>query len=267
MYHAHWGLSDTPFSSGHDPRYFYQSPTHEEGLARLHFLVEQHRRLGLLLGESGSGKTLLLEMLAAEMHRAGQSVVRFSLIGLEPGEYLGQLACQLGRDPQRNASIAQLWRRITDRLTEQRYDDRPTVILLDDAHLAASSVLAHVLRLVHFDPSSQSRLTIVLAGTPEGAKRLSAELLELVELRIDLEAWEPGETQQYVEHSLAQAGREAPVFDRSAISRLHELTHGVPRRVSQLADLALLAGAGRHLEQIDAQVVESVYQELGVIRV
>jgi type II secretory pathway predicted ATPase ExeA len=48
------------------------------------------------------------------------------------------------------------------------------------------------------------------------------------------------------------------------VDRLHELAHGIPRRVSQLADLALLAGAGRNLDQIDAEVVETVYQELGV---
>jgi hypothetical protein len=43
------------------------------------------------------------------------------------------------------------------------------------------------------------------------------------------------------------------------------LAEGVPRRVNQLADLSLLAGAGRELGQIDTETVESVYQELGVI--
>ena len=59
MYQSHWGLRESPFRDGPDPQSFYQSPTHEEALARLHFLVEQHRRLGLLLGPEGSGKSLL----------------------------------------------------------------------------------------------------------------------------------------------------------------------------------------------------------------
>ena len=41
----------------------------------------------------------------------------------------------------------------------------------------------------------------------------------------------------------------------------------VRRRVAQLADFSLLAGAGRNLSQIDAEVVESVYHELGVVPV
>ena len=87
----------------------------------------------------------------------------------------------------------------------------------------------------------------------------------LAELRIDLEPWQRADTEQYVKTLLSQAGRQSPVFAQPAVDRLHELAHGIPRRVSQLADLALLAGAGQNLEQIDAGVVEEVYQELGVV--
>ena len=46
---------------------------------------------------------------------------------------------------------------------------------------------------------------------------------------------------------------------------MHELTGGIPRRVKQLADLALLAGAGRNLVQIEPDTIDSVYHELGVV--
>ena len=65
MYQAHWGLQESPFRGLLDPKFFYQSPTHEEALARLQFLVDQQRRLGLLVGPPGSGKSLLLEVFAA----------------------------------------------------------------------------------------------------------------------------------------------------------------------------------------------------------
>ena len=69
MYQAHWGLQESPFRGDLDPKSFYQSPTHEEALARLSFLVGQHRRLGLLVGPSGSGKSLLLEVFAQQLRR------------------------------------------------------------------------------------------------------------------------------------------------------------------------------------------------------
>ena len=52
-----------------------------------------------------------------------------------------------------------------------------------------------------------------------------------------------------------------------AVARLHELSGGIPRRITQLADLSLVAGAGEQLAEIDADVVEAVYHELGVVRV
>jgi type II secretory pathway predicted ATPase ExeA len=91
--------------------------------------------------------------------------------------------------------------------------------------------------------------------------------LERSELRIDLEPWAAGDTENYLKASLARAGREAPLFDPTAVARLHQLGEGIPRRISQLADLALLAGAGQNLRQIDEATVESVYHELGVVEV
>ncbi len=66
---------------------------------------------------------------------------------------------------------------------------------------------------------------------------------------------------------MAQAGCEAAVFAEPALARLQELSHGIPRRINQLAELALLAGAGQELPQIGAEVVESAYRELGVAQV
>jgi type II secretory pathway predicted ATPase ExeA len=64
MYRSHWHLRTSPFRSGGASRYFHRGAAHEEAIARLGFLVDDGRRLGLLLGESGVGKTLVLSVLA-----------------------------------------------------------------------------------------------------------------------------------------------------------------------------------------------------------
>ena len=267
MYHSHWGLDETPFRTPLDPRFFHESPTHEEALARLHFLVDYRRRLGLLIGPQGSGKSLLLEVFAGQLRERGLPVAKLGLLGVDRLEMLWLLAGELDLNPGGELSFPRLWRAITDRLTEYRYQQLDTVVLLDDADRAAKPVLTEVARLVQFDCSPESRLTIVLAGRPTQAARLGDALLERAELRIDVEPWKPDETEEYVRASLARAGRESPVFDTAALERLHQLGEGIPRRIIQLADLALVAGAGRSLERIDADTVESVYRELGVIEV
>jgi len=264
MYETHWGLTRSPFSGGLDARAFYQSPTHEEALARLYFLVERHRRLGLLLGPGGSGKSLLLRFFRDELGRRGAAVAGLNLSGLGHEELLPRLAEQLGLMPPAAAGTAALWRMVTDRLAEYRFEQRDTVLLFDDADEAEAPVLTQLVRLAKQDVSAESRLTVVLAGRPERLGRLGPQLLELAELRIDLEPWEPSDTQEYIETSLARAGREAPVFTPAATRRLHELTGGVPRSIGQLADLSLLAGAGAELPLVDADTVEAVHGELAV---
>jgi type II secretory pathway predicted ATPase ExeA len=262
MYQAHWGLHESPFRGHLDPKFFYQSPTHEEALARLHFLSDQQRRLGLLVGPAGSGKSMLLEVFAQQLERTGRPVAKLSLLGVEPAEMLWLLAAGWGVSLNPTQSPATLWRAATDRLVEYRYQRLAAVALLDDADQADPHVLQHVTRLAHFDPSPETRLTLVLAGHNERMAKLGEPLRELVDLRIEVEPWEPADTKEFLDERLAQAGGRSPVFADEAVARLHELSHGIPRRVSRLADLALLAGAGQELQQIDAAVVEEVYQEL-----
>src|SRR5688572_20906742 len=99
MHEAHWGLSESPFRGWLDTRFFYESPTHDEALSRLKFLIENRRRLGLLLGGRGGGKSLVLEVLAKDLRRRGWAVARVHLLGLESREFLWSLASQLGTCP------------------------------------------------------------------------------------------------------------------------------------------------------------------------
>jgi general secretion pathway protein A len=264
MYKTYWGLSEQPFRGCLSPKAFYQSPTHEEALARLSFLVEQHRRLGLLIGPSGSGKSLVFEVFAERLRRQGRSVAKLSLLDSEPTEMLLLLATEWELPVGSLQSAPVLWRALTNRLIEHRYQQLETVVLLDDVDQADARTLQHVTRLVRFDPTPEMRLTVVLAGRQECLGKLGQSLLGLADLRIDVEPWQRADTEQYVNTVLSRAGRRTPVFADPAFDRLQELSHGIPRRVSQLADLALLAGAGQNLDRIDAGVVEEAYQELCV---
>lgn len=264
MYHQHWGLRELPFRNRLDVKAFHASPAHEEALARLHFLADQRRRMGLLLAGAGCGKSLLLEVFATELRREGKDVVRVGLMGLDPREFLWHLTAAFGLTPREPDSTLYLWRKVVDHIAENRYQRRDTVLLLDDADEADAAVLSHVARLAQADPSSDGRLTLVLAADGQRRDQLGPRLLDLAELRIDLQPWEQGDTIEYVTAALKRAGRNRTVFSDDALVQLHELTHGVPRRINQLADLALLAGAGQGLEQVDAETVRTVHLELGV---
>ena len=96
MYLAYWGLSRSPFKSHLDPRLFHQGPTQEEALARLHFLVDERRSLGLLLGEAGGGKSLLLEVFKRQLGQVGRESALINLAGAGKHEFFWLLATGLG---------------------------------------------------------------------------------------------------------------------------------------------------------------------------
>jgi type II secretory pathway predicted ATPase ExeA len=259
---SYWGLRESPFRHGLATRCFFTSPTHDEALARLQFLAEQHAALGILTGDAGSGKSFVLEVVARQLRRRGQVASLIHLVGLEPRGFLWLVAAGAQANPDPDDDSVALWRRVSDRLQENRYQERGLVLLLDDADRAPPDVRLQVLRLLKTHPNH--RLTVILAAEAARLHHLGTDLLQLSELRVHLEPWQPEDVREYLQAALRRAGRpeEADVFHESAVVRLWELAEGNPRRVSQLAELALIVGAGQGLAQIDAETIESVSQEL-----
>lgn len=264
MYPSRWGLSRSPFGPQVDPRFYFASPGHEEALARMHFLIEEHRRLGLLLGTAGSGKSLLLEIIARRVRAWRRPVAKASLLGADPVDFLRTMAEGLHVLVPNGASNWQIWQRLERRFQENRYQRLETVFLLDDADQAEPDVLTQVARLTKHDLTADSRLTLILAGRTDRMGRIGETLLDLADLRIDVPAWEPEDTEGFLARALELEGGPSTLFNREATQRVHELADGSPRRVRQLADLALLSAAGLDLETIDVETVEAASQELGV---
>jgi type II secretory pathway predicted ATPase ExeA len=260
MYRSYWKLRCDPFAGPLVPQRLLASATHDEALARLAFLVDEGRRLGLLMGSPGSGKSSILRTVDEDLRRSGRCVVRFSLAGADEQEFLWQLATGLGLSPDHSTPTFQLWRQVTDRLSELRYQQVQTVLCLDDADQAYPEALATVARIA----AAQQRLAIIVAVETSGVSRLGPRLLEMADLKVEVEPWDETETSDYVRQALLDAGGNPDAFGETALARIFELTQGIPRRVNQLADLAMLAGAGQNAQHIDAELVDAAYDELSV---
>jgi general secretion pathway protein A len=252
-------LPASPFRNGGGWPHFYAGATQQEALARLQFLVQQGRSLGLLTGSDGSGKSLVLATFLGEMQHSGQPACLINLMGCEPRDFLWELAAGLRAQPRTSDDVFALWRHVTDRLRANQLLHLQTAILLDDADDAAHEVLIFVLRLLKSQPAG---MTLALAADPERLTRLGGDLLQRSQLRIHLEPWEVSDLREYLQTSLARVGGDLHLFDESAVARLHELSDGLPRWVAQVAELAWLAASGGQLERIDVDTVESAYQAL-----
>ncbi len=262
MYTNHWGMDRSPFAAQLNAADYFPSATHEEGLARLQFLVDNGRRLGFLQGTNGTGKSLLFEVAARKFRSKGCCIVRSNLMGLSGPEFVWNLASALGHLVSTSAAPVDCWRGISDRLAANRYQRITTLVLLDDAEDCDESVYSAICRLALKEQHPDSRLTIVLACQPQRSASFGTKLNEMCDMKIDVEPWEVDDTAAYIRDALARVGAPDETFNVMALQRLHELTHGIPRRVRQLAELSLVAGAADGITTIDPDIVEAVHRSL-----
>ncbi len=110
---------------------FFMGSTQDEALARLHYLSDRHKRLGVVHGTHGVGKTWVLQRYASEVRRRGCDVISLDLAGRDGREFLHQLADGLHARVSRQEARYQLWRGILDRLRENRLLHTTTVLLCD----------------------------------------------------------------------------------------------------------------------------------------
>jgi len=264
MYANYWGLSDIPFRNTLDTRWFYQSPTHDEALARLLFLIENRRRCGVLSGAAGTGKSLLLGILAGEAARTGGEIAHVDLVGRSSHEMLWEIVAELGVPAGPDDAATRLWRKLHDHILANRFARASLVLLLDHLDRAHAECVAVVERLQHLASSGEIGLTLIV-GVRDGRTAVLAPVFrEISDLRIELDALDRTETQYYIETLLTRAGATQELFDSSAIDRLFAETRGVPRHLNRLCDLALLAGMADHALRIDETIVTAAAEELHV---
>ena len=141
------------------------------------------------------------------------------------------------------------------------------VLIIDEAQLIPhKDVFDEIRLLTNYQLDDVNLLSVVLMGQPELRKRLAHSVYEPLRQRIgiqfNLSPLQPDEISDYLGHRLQSAGGRPDLFSAAAMSALGQLSAGIPRRINQLASLALLEGFGREMQQIDETVIRHVAEEL-----
>ncbi len=157
--------------------------------------------------------------------------------------------------------------RSADFWSRSRFENRQVLIVCDDADAGQPEALDLVQRFVQFDAHQDSRRTVVLATTDSGLTQLPLGLLELAELAITLESWDPTDTARFIDFALRRSGLPATgVHRRRFVQAVARFGRRYPCcGLTQLARFGCLPGADLDLSQIDVDTVTEACHELGVI--
>lgn len=258
-----WGLTESPFASLCDPRWFYQSGPHEEALARLLFTLENRRRLAVMVGPRGTGKSVTLAVFAHTVRRSGGDVCLVDLTGKSADDLAWSLATTLRLGLSVEVSTAHAWRRIEEHLDGRREARLPATLICDHIGNAERSAQLAVERLLRAEEGSRA-LSVVLAGK---SGELASNCLDLADVRIQLEPLDLRETHAYVTNLLDAAGASRPIFSHEALDELYEISGGIPRDMNRIAELALLAGQAEAASQVTESILRNAAAEARVERV
>ena len=260
---SHWNIKKSPFAYSGTREWFFAGTTVEEALARIGFLIGNRRRFGIVVGPSGVGRTTLfrnVESFIAKHER--KSATRVHVVSLSRSSSLTKRLmeacgwnCQ-GRNRNRSSEDSRF--EVEDLFVAMKAQNEHFTLLLDDIHLADERLQDEVSWLLRLD----APLTCIASVSDTALANVESSLLDRCELRIDLPRWDLGQTAEYFEAALLFADAAEDVFDSQSVIRIQELSGGVPRRISQLADLCLVAGAVQRVEQITSEIVEEICQEL-----
>ncbi|PLX88322.1 MAG: ATPase [Desulfuromonas sp.] len=264
MYKAFYGLKEKPFNKTPDPRFLFYSSTHTEGLARLQHAVEE-RDIVLLTGGIGCGKTTLSRALMDLLSDDTQTIL-LTNPRLSPLEFLRVLAIRLGIEQPADYK-ADLLEQLGAHLYRLYRDGVHPVLIIDEAQLIPHRDTFDEIRLLtNFQLDDGNLMSVIFVGQPELRTRLSHPVYEPLRQRIglqfDVAPLTVEEVGEYLTFRLVCAEGPPDLFLPEAIDDIARFTCGVPRRINQVATLALLEGFGRGAQKIDADIVREVIVEL-----
>lgn len=264
MYLSYWGLTEKPFSNTSDPRFLCLSPQHEEALTRLHYSVTNHHACAMLTGIFGSGKTLLTQALFDNLSSDQYLKAFIFNPQLSNVELLREIVYQLGVHDRVPESKTDILHRLTDILNDNYSEGRHTVIVIDEAHLIEDRTIFEELRLLlNFQKRDTFLLTLILVGQPELREKIAhmKPFDQRISIRFHLKGLKEKETRDYILHRLEVAGATREIFEEEAIKAVYESTGGIPRRINQICDLALLTAYGLKAPMITDDIIREVVMD------
>lgn len=272
MYTRYWQLSDSPFLMTNKDSLVYMTDQYREGIARLYYLINQERIAGMLTGDFGVGKTMVLHYLERQAISIGLKVIKIDAIP--------DGALPMARHILRSLEIVHETPTFAEALMLlQEYLQDPSrtferhLLLIDEAqHLVSDQgfYLVHYLcnlRIRDGATGTEKPLfTIILAGTEVLREKVAGyeSLRRRVQLDWKLSPLSRDETIGYVNYHLQATGGSPEIFSTEALDGVYRFSHGVPRSINNICDTALMLGFAAKVTCITPEIVAQAASDAGL---
>ncbi|MDB4458918.1 AAA family ATPase, partial [bacterium] len=266
MYEQVFNFNSRPFTAAPYVKHYFAGEAIQSALEQTRLNVDRGAGPVVVVGATGTGKTLLLAMLETN-YREQVRVVNLACARLQERKDLLQSILHQLQLPFQGLSETELRFALMDYLKPNPNCVTGIVLLVDDAHGLSASLLDELGLITNFVAEGQPRVRLVLAGSHRLEENLNEAKLESLNQRIAsrcyLEAMSRTETTRYVvEHVVRVGGDGEGLFPDEACRVIHEVTDGYPRLVNQVADHALMLAATRGVSAITEDCVREAWADV-----
>lgn len=266
MYDGCFGLNRRPFASVPQADLYFPAATIENARTTLARCIQRGEGAGLVVGPSGSGKSLLCALLAEQFRRSFQVVVLASGHLSTRRALFQAILFEMGR-PYRYMDEGELRLAVAEHLTSDESNSRGLLLLVDEAHTLPLRLLEELRLLSNLARNGQPLVRLVLLGGAVLEERFASPKLDSFSQRLSarcyLETLNRTETQEYIQWQIDSAGGLGEhVFPEATCESVFQATGGVPRLINQVCDHALLLAYVAGRKTIETANIEEAWADL-----
>lgn len=271
MYKKFYGFSEDPFGLNPDPKFLYLALGHWKALSSMMSGIKERKRLIVITGEVGVGKTILIYALLKDLTEKIKTAFIFN-----PKLDFKSLLKTIFQDLEiplqgKEEDVPSLMLQFTKYLQERLARDEIVTVIIDESQGLEEEVLEEVLGLAALDLPAAKALQVLLVGQPELEEKLNSPKLRHWKGKIAIHGQVRPLTREegrgYIRHRLKLVGRSiSEVFTSGAVNRIWEFAGGIPRVINLLCDRALLIGYTNSSPMIDSKIADQAVQDFKYLK-
>lgn len=257
MYCEHFGLGRLPFKITPDTTLFFAGGQRGAALEALLYTIQRGEGITKVVGEVGTGKTMLCRMLSIKLPNSTEIVyLNNPRISADTLPFL--ISRELNLPVVSSMPRENVLNMLQNHLIAQHRNNKKTVILVEEAQSMPIETLEEIRLLTNLETEQNKLLQIILFGQPELDELLRnpgiRQFKDRISYNLYLQPFSVQEICHYLNFRMAIAGYKGPnLFGLYTARLIYQYSGGLLRRVNILADKVLLSAFSKGHCQIESR--------------
>lgn len=259
MYEDYFGLKRPPFRITPDTSLFYDGGKRGDILGALVYAVQRGEGIVKVVGEVGSGKTMLCRMLQLKLPKSVE-IIYIANPSVSAQDILFVIAHELGLSLGKEATKHEVMHLLQDYLLQRHMEDKQVVLFIEEAQGMPLDTLEEIRLLSNLETDQNKLLQIILFGQPELDDNLSQQSIRQLRERIthnfNLTPLTAEEIHSYLNFRMREVGYTGPeLISASLAKKVEKYSGGLLRRINIIADKILLSAFAEGTHNLTAKHV------------